>query len=85
MTNEFSQLYLRLMIGIGYLVPALDRFGVWGPPGAKNVSWGNWDNFFKYAYEVMSFFPETTAYPLAIIATVLAPYFLDDFFKRVCY
>lgn len=55
--SSFAQLYLRLSIGTAYLVFGLDRLGTWGKYGGKNVSWGDWEHFEKYAAEVMSFLP----------------------------
>jgi putative oxidoreductase len=66
----FAQLFLRLALGITYLVPGLDRLGVWGPPGGKQVSWGDWSHFTAYAHQVMFFLPYGLAEVLAIIATV---------------
>lgn len=66
----FAQLFLRLALGITYLVPALDRLGAWGPPGSKQVSWGDWSHFTAYAHQVMFFLPYRLAEVLAIIATV---------------
>lgn len=63
------QFYLRLSIGVGYVVFGLDRFGIWGKPGDKNVSWGNWQQFVLYAEKVMSFLPSSLADILAAIAT----------------
>ncbi|MEJ1242278.1 DoxX family membrane protein [Chryseolinea sp. T2] len=67
--TQISQLYLRVAIGVGYIVPSLDRLGVWGPPGGKNISWGNWQSFLKYASETMSFLPTPLITPFAVIAT----------------
>lgn len=70
--NTFSslvQLYLRLSIAAGYIIFGLDRLGVWGRPGQKNVSWGDWPHFMKYAAEVMGFLPYTLAAVCAAIAT----------------
>jgi putative oxidoreductase len=66
----FFQLYLRIAIGVGYLVPGLDRLGVWGPNGGKNISWGDWQHFLKYATEVMSFLPESSVGVFAVVATI---------------
>ena len=66
----FAQLFLRLAIGIGYLVPALDRLGVWGKNGEPQISWGDWQHFVKYAGEVMSFIPGSLVNVFAVIATV---------------
>jgi len=65
----FAQLFLRLAIGIGYLVPGLDRLGVWGKNGEPGISWGDWQHFIKYAQEVMGFLPSSLVNVLAITAT----------------
>ena len=51
------QLYLRLALGIGYLVPGLDRLGFWGKYGSPGISWGDWAHFMAYASDVMRFLP----------------------------
>jgi len=68
--SSFAQLYLRVSIGVAYLVFGLDRLGAWGRYGGKNISWGDWDHFIKYAAEVMNFLPLQVVNILAIIATV---------------
>jgi uncharacterized membrane protein YphA (DoxX/SURF4 family) len=68
--KDFFQLYLRLAIGIGYLVPSLDRLGVWGPPGGKNISWGDWQHFMEFAGQVMDFLPLPLISLLAVVATI---------------
>jgi len=68
--SSLIQLYLRLAIGIGYLVPALDRLGIWGKPGGKNISWGDWPHFLDYARQVMSFLPASLVSVLAVFATI---------------
>ena len=35
-----------------------DRFGLWGPCGAKNVSWGDFAHFVEYTGKVTSVFPQ---------------------------
>lgn len=35
--SSFAQLYLRIAIGISYLVFGLDRLGAFGKPGDKNI------------------------------------------------
>ncbi len=68
--KDLFQLYLRLAIGIGYLVPSLDRLGVWGPNGGKNISWGDWQHFMEYAGQVMGFLPVPLISLLAVVATI---------------
>jgi putative oxidoreductase len=46
-----------------------DRFGIWGPPGAVAVAWGDWTHFVAYPAKVNSFLPTALAPALAIIAT----------------
>ncbi|GAB2832475.1 DoxX family membrane protein [Ferruginibacter profundus] len=65
-----AQLFLRLALGIGYLVPALDRLGVWGKNGQPGISWGDWQHFMQYAGEVMSFMPAAVVTLFAAIATI---------------
>jgi len=65
-----AQLFLRLALGIGYLVPALDRLGAWGKNGQSGISWGDWDHFIQYAKEVMSFIPPSLVTVFAVIATL---------------
>ena len=68
--SSFAQLYLRVAIGVSYLVFGFDRLGVWGNYGEKNVSWGDWEHFMKYAAEVMSFLPAELVSLFAIVATI---------------
>jgi len=68
--SDIAQLFLRMALGIGYLVPALDRMGVWGTYGGKNISWGDWQHFIKYAEEVLSFLPHPLVNVFAIMATI---------------
>ena len=69
--SSFAQLYLRVAIAVSYLVFGLDRLGVFGKPGEKNISWGDWDHFLKYAAEVMQFLPYSLVTVFAVIATVV--------------
>ena len=65
-----AQLFLRIALGIGYLVPGLDRLGVWGRPGENGISWGDWQHFMQYAREVMGFIPASLVNVFAVIATI---------------
>jgi len=68
--SSYSQLYLRLALGAGYLTFGLDRLGVWGKYGSKGVSWGDWQHFMQYAASIMQFLPYSMAIVLAITATI---------------
>lgn len=45
---SYAPVYLRLALGATFLMAVGDRFGLWGPAGAPNVSWGNFQNFLDY-------------------------------------
>ena len=68
--SSFAQLYLRVAIAVSYLVFGFDRLGVFGKPGEKNISWGDWDHFLKYAAEVMQFLPYSLVTMFAVVATI---------------
>jgi uncharacterized membrane protein YphA (DoxX/SURF4 family) len=68
--SGFTQLFLRLALSIGYLVPGFDRLGAWGKYGERNISWGDWQHFIKYAGQVMSFLPSSLVDVLAVTATI---------------
>ena len=36
---------LRWALAVTILSAVADRFGIWGPPGSANVSWGDWPHF----------------------------------------
>ena len=43
--TEIVRLFTRFALGASFLSAVADRFGLWGPYGAKNVSWGNFAHF----------------------------------------
>jgi hypothetical protein len=42
--TEIARLFARLPLGASFLSTVADRFGLWEPYGAKNVSWGTFLN-----------------------------------------
>ena len=66
---RIAPLVLRLALGVTLLSAVADRFGIWGPPGAGTVSWGDWTHFVAYTAKVNSFLPSSLAPTLAVIAT----------------
>ena len=68
--REIASLFARLALGASFLSAVADRFGLWGPYGAKNVSWGNFAHFVRYTAAVMSLFPSSLTVPFAWAATV---------------
>jgi uncharacterized membrane protein YphA (DoxX/SURF4 family) len=67
--NRIAPLLLRLALGVTLLSAVADRFGIWGPPGAATVAWGDWTHFVAYTAKVNSFLPVALAPVLAISAT----------------
>ena len=67
---EMARLFTRFALGASFLSAVADRFGLWGPYGAKNVSWGNFTQFVEYTGAVTSLFPGSTAVSFAWAATV---------------
>src|ERR1700757_3907738 len=66
---RIAPLVPRLALGVTLLSAVADRFGIWGPPGAGSVSWGDWTHFVAYTAKVNSFLPSSLAPALAVIAT----------------
>jgi putative oxidoreductase len=67
---KLSQLYLRLALGIGFLLPVADRLGWLGLAGQHGVSWGNWANFVSYTNTLMPFLERPVANVMAWLATI---------------
>lgn len=68
--SEVLRLFARLALGASFLSAVADRFGLWGPYGAKNVSWGNFARFVEYTGAVTSLFPRSLALSFGWTATV---------------
>ncbi len=52
--TEIVRLLARFALGASFLSAVADRFGGWGPYGAKNVSWGDFAHFVEYTGAVTS-------------------------------
>ena len=52
-----APLYVRLTLGVTFLSSVSDRFGVWGPPGTRNVAWGDFDHFLAYTAVLNPYLP----------------------------
>src|SRR6185312_13033480 len=68
--TEIVRLFARLALGASFLSAVADRFGLWGPHGAKNVSWGDFSHFVQYTGAVTSLFPSSFTVSFAWAATV---------------
>ena len=62
--------FVRLALATAFLSSIADRFGLWGPPGAPGVNWGNLAHFTVYAGEVNSYLPTSLAPAAAWASTV---------------
>lgn len=69
-TTSYAQLFLRLALGVGFILPVLDRLGVLGAPGTPNVGWGNWDNFITYTHSLMPYISTSMANISGLGATI---------------
>ena len=65
-----AQWFLRLALAAGFLSAVADRFGLWGPPGASNVAWGDWQRFVEYVAILNWFAPKPIIPTLAWAATL---------------
>lgn len=52
-----AALALRAALALSFLSAVADRFGLWGPPGAPNVAWGNFEAFLQYTRVLLPFVP----------------------------
>ena len=68
--TQMVRLFARLALGASFLSAVADRFGLWGPYGAKNVSWGDFAHFVEYTGAVTSLFPSSLTVSFAWTATV---------------
>ena len=68
--TEIVRLFARFALGASFLSAVADRFGLWGPYGAKNVSWGDFAHFVEYTGAVTSLFPSSLTVSFAWAATV---------------
>src|SRR5215475_13728114 len=68
--TEIVRLFARFALGGSFLSAVADRFGLWGPNGAKNVAWGDFAHFVEYTGAVTSLFPSSLTVWFAWAATV---------------
>jgi len=68
--TEIVRLFARFALGSAFLSAVADRFGLWGPYGAKGVSWGTFSHFVEYTGTVTSLFPSALTVPFAWASTV---------------
>ena len=64
-----GQFLLRLALGVGFLIPVMDRLGLLGPPGS-GASWGDWKHFVDYTNTLIPFASRPIANVISIFATL---------------
>jgi uncharacterized membrane protein YphA (DoxX/SURF4 family) len=69
--RQIGTVFLRLALGITFLVSVADRFGLFGSYGAKNVSWGDWSHFVQYVAVLNWFVPKGLIPGLAALETII--------------
>jgi uncharacterized membrane protein YphA (DoxX/SURF4 family) len=67
--RRYASVFLRLAVGGTFLVSVADRFGLWGPPGTKNVAWGDFVHFTQYTGQLNPWAPAALIPALAWAAT----------------
>jgi uncharacterized membrane protein YphA (DoxX/SURF4 family) len=67
--GDFSSVFLRCALGLGFLSAVADRFGLWGPFGQPNVEWGTFSRFLEYTHTLNWYVPAALIAPLGVIAT----------------
>jgi uncharacterized membrane protein YphA (DoxX/SURF4 family) len=70
MVRRHVPLYLRLALAAGFLSAVFDRFGFWGPAGAPNVAWGDFQRFTAYTGKLNPWAPAALIPFLAWFVTV---------------
>jgi hypothetical protein len=60
---------MAVLLAAGFAGAVADRFGLFGPPGAAGVSWGDWTAFVAYTRLLLHGVPEPVAVVAALGAT----------------
>lgn len=55
---HLASIGLRIALAFSFLSAVADRFGLWGPPGAANVAWGNFTAFLDYTGLLLPMVPK---------------------------
>ena len=64
-----ADLLLRITLATAFLSAVADRFGLCGPVGKANVSWGAWRPFVDYTGTLLFFLPQSLVQAAAVVAT----------------
>lgn len=69
-STGFAQLFLRVALAIGFILPVMDRLGLLGKPGAGMASWGDWEHFISYTNSLMPYLSRPLANLFGFLATI---------------
>jgi uncharacterized membrane protein YphA (DoxX/SURF4 family) len=69
-SNEIPQLFLRIALGLGFILPVMDRIGLMGPPGSGKAAWGDWEHFINYTNTLIPFASRAVANIFGFTATI---------------
>ena len=61
---------VRIALATAFLSAVADRFGLWGPPGAAGVSWGNIEQYNAYVAVLNWFVPASLIGIIGGMATI---------------
>ena len=67
--RRITPVFLRLVLGGAFLSAAADRFGLWGPAGTRNASWGDFAHFVEYTAQLNPWAPAALIPMLAWVST----------------
>ena len=67
--ERLTPILLRLALGVTFLTAVGDRFGLFGPPEARNIAWGNFARFTQYTAQLNPWAPLALIPVLAWTAT----------------
>lgn len=76
--RKYGNVFLRIALGVAFLVLVADRLGMLGPTGAPSSlaswigtpSWGTFHNFESYTGQVLSFAPQELVPTAAVLSTI---------------
>jgi len=68
--TTLAQLFTRMALGLGFLLPVFDRLGFMGAAGSGKVAWGDWSHFVAYTHQLMPFTNMNTANIAGLLATI---------------
>jgi uncharacterized membrane protein YphA (DoxX/SURF4 family) len=69
--RDYATLATRVALGLTFLYSVADRFGVLGPPGTPNVSWGTFSKFAAFVGVLNWFLPRSLTPVVAWVDTAL--------------